>query len=473
MAHSVHRVAVGGALAGTLWNFHLAGKIMCSLLAGLLYLRFFVIYHDQQHEAILPHSRLAEGLMRVFGILILSPSSVWRSSHNHHHNHNSKLRGSHIGSYPIMTKAQYLKAPKALRFKYLFMRHPLTILFGYFFVFLYGMCLYPSITKLRENYDGLVAFLVHVLLAVVITWFFGWLALLLTLVIPHFIASAIGSYLFYAQHNFPGVSFSDNAGWSLRQSRDGILQFHENRTHHGLVHGQYRLSPPSSPELPHPLLPLAGGRGRHSRVADSQDHFAPPAGNHALPPFEGLGQPKLNAWWVSATSATAQRRIPLHTQALLRAPDEFLTKPQLTPPTLLCPSLLLKSPRQLQGEIVGDSSVQLTGLAPADRARAGELTFAENASYFAAAEQSQAAAILVAGPFASSNKVIIRVPNARVALARVLPVFFPPDEHPRGIHPSAVIAGSAQIDPTAHIGPQLRPGRPGAVGRPLRPHGRQ
>jgi omega-6 fatty acid desaturase (delta-12 desaturase) len=205
---------LAAALAGTLWNFHLAGKLVCSLLAGLLYLRFFVIYHDQQHQAILPRSRLAEGLMRVFGILILSPSSVWKSSHNHHHNHNSKLRGSHIGSYPIMTKDQYLKAPKAVRFNYLFMRHPLTILFGYIFVFLYGMCLYPSLTKLRENYDGLVAFLVHVVLAVAITWFFGWPALLLTLIIPHFVATAIGSYLFYAQHNFPGVSFSDKAGWT-------------------------------------------------------------------------------------------------------------------------------------------------------------------------------------------------------------------------------------------------------------------
>jgi len=202
------------AIAGTLWNFHLAAKLVCSLLAGLLYLRFFVIYHDQQHEAILPHSRLAEGLMRIFGIVILSPSSVWRSSHNHHHNHNSKLRGSHIGSYPILTKEQYLKASRGTRFKYLFMRHPLTILFGYVFVFQYGMCLYPCITKPGEHYDGLVAFLLHILLAVVITWLFGWAALFLALIIPHFIASAIGSYLFYAQHNFPSVSFNDNVRWT-------------------------------------------------------------------------------------------------------------------------------------------------------------------------------------------------------------------------------------------------------------------
>ncbi len=80
------------------------GKIVCSLLAGLLILRLFVIYHDQQHKAILPNSRLADVFMRIFGIFALSPTSIWRSSHNHHHNHNSKLRGSHIGSFPIMTK---------------------------------------------------------------------------------------------------------------------------------------------------------------------------------------------------------------------------------------------------------------------------------------------------------------------------------------------------------------------------------
>jgi UDP-3-O-[3-hydroxymyristoyl] glucosamine N-acyltransferase len=108
---------------------------------------------------------------------------------------------------------------------------------------------------------------------------------------------------------------------------------------------------------------------------------------------------------------------------------------------------------QLGGEVIGDGSIPLTGFAPADCARAGDLTFADSAAFFAAAEQSQAAAILVAGPFASSKKVLIRVPNARVAMAQVLPVFFPPDKPPCGIHPSAVIASSAQIDSTAHVGP--------------------
>src|SRR5262245_27058410 len=113
-----------------------------------------------------------------------------------------------------MTTAQYLKASKATRFEYLFMRHPLTILFGYFFVFLYGMCVYPSLAKLREHYDCLIAFVLHVLLAGAITWFLGWEALLLLLIVPLFIGCAIGSYLFYVQHNCPVVTFSDKAAWT-------------------------------------------------------------------------------------------------------------------------------------------------------------------------------------------------------------------------------------------------------------------
>ncbi len=206
------------ALAGTLLNIPVLAKAVCSVLAGLLILRLFVIYHDQQHHAILPRSRAAELFMRIFGIFALSPSSIWRSSHNYHHNHNSKLRGSHIGSFPIMTKAQYLRSSRGKRFAYLFVRHPLTILFGYIFMFVYGMCLNPFRNDPRKHYDGLIAFLIHVAISVALVMFGGWQTLVFTQIVPHFIANAIGTYLFYAQHNFPSVSFRDKAGWTYEKA---------------------------------------------------------------------------------------------------------------------------------------------------------------------------------------------------------------------------------------------------------------
>ncbi len=107
----------------------------------------------------------------------------------------------------------------------------------------------------------------------------------------------------------------------------------------------------------------------------------------------------------------------------------------------------------VRGELVGDGSLPISSIANADLARVGDLTFAEKEAYFAAADQSAATAILVSGPFASATKVIIRVANARVAVARLLPLFFPPDDLAPGIHPSTVVASTAQVDATAHVGP--------------------
>jgi acyl-lipid omega-6 desaturase (Delta-12 desaturase) len=209
---------LGATLTGTIVNVNLTAKVACSILSGFLLMRYFVIYHDQQHYAILSRSKLAEAMMKVFGILALTPSSVWRSSHNHHHKHNSKLRGSDIGSFPIMTKDQFLKSSKSKRLSYLFVRHPLTILFGYFFMFFFGMCLNPFLHYPRKHADCLLAMVVHIAIAAALLVFGGIQALLLTLIVPFFITYAVATYFFYAQHNFPGVTFCDQGGWTYEKA---------------------------------------------------------------------------------------------------------------------------------------------------------------------------------------------------------------------------------------------------------------
>jgi len=119
---------------------------------------------------------------------------------------------------------------------------------------------------------------------------------------------------------------------------------------------------------------------------------------------------------------------------------------------------------RLQGEVVGDKSLILNNFSPADRAQPGDLTFAENADYFARADQSAASAILVDGPFTSAGKALIRVPNARIAFAKVLALFFPEPVPPPGIHPSAVVAATAHVDPSAYVGPHCVVGEGASLG---------
>jgi omega-6 fatty acid desaturase (delta-12 desaturase) len=110
--------------------------------------------------------------------------------------------------------AQYLRSSRRTRFRYLFTRHPLTILGGYFFVFFLGMCVRPFLREPRQHLDGLVAVVLHLAIAAAVTWALGWQGLLLTVLLPQALASALGSYLFYAQHNFPSVTFRSRAGWA-------------------------------------------------------------------------------------------------------------------------------------------------------------------------------------------------------------------------------------------------------------------
>ena len=65
--------------------------------------------------------------------------------------------------------------------------------------------------------------------------------------------------------------------------------------------------------------------------------------------------------------------------------------------------------QRLGGEVTGDGSMTLTGFAAATTARPGDLTFAESESYFAAAEQSAASAILVSGDLASTSKALMLI----------------------------------------------------------------
>ena len=202
------------SLTCTLLNIHIGLKILFSIFSSLVIVRLFAIYHDYMHEAILKDSLLAKSLFTLIGIYVLAPAGIWKRSHNYHHKFNSKLYRSSIGSYPVYTKSKFLKCSNREKRQYLFVRHPVTILFGYIFTFLYGMCIKPVIYNFSKQVDSFYALIVHFCTLFLLFWFFGWQAVLFFSIIPHFIASAIGTYLFYAQHNFPGVTFFGDEEWT-------------------------------------------------------------------------------------------------------------------------------------------------------------------------------------------------------------------------------------------------------------------
>ncbi|MCA9120681.1 MAG: fatty acid desaturase [Planctomycetaceae bacterium] len=202
-----------GMLAIAVSDLPIAVRGATSIVAGLIGVRLFIIYHDFQHGAILQDSPIATVLMWFYGMMLLNPPSVWNRSHNHHHKNNSKAFGVNIGSYPVMTTHDFASASIAKRIAYAMARHPLTILFGYFTVFLWRMSLQPFLLNPLRHIDGLLAVLLHggVMMHLGRQ---GLDVLLFGMLVPSFVASALGAYLFYAQHNFPSAKLKRRAEWS-------------------------------------------------------------------------------------------------------------------------------------------------------------------------------------------------------------------------------------------------------------------
>lgn len=197
------------AVSNLPWGLRLAA----SVVAGLVGVRLFIIYHDYQHGAILGDSWMANFVMTLYGVIALNPPSVWNRSHDHHHKHNSKTFGANIGSYPIMTTHAYASASSAERFAYAVSRHPLTIALGYFTVFLWGMCLRPFLQNPKRHFDGGLAILVNVGLTASLA-IAGLDVMLLGMIVPLMVAAALGAYLFYAQHNYPAAKLKPRSEWS-------------------------------------------------------------------------------------------------------------------------------------------------------------------------------------------------------------------------------------------------------------------
>lgn len=188
-------------------------KIALSVFVGLVQVRLFIFFHDYLHGAIFHDSRAASVIMSLTGFYMLAVRSVWRETHNYHHKNNAKLIGSAIGSFPVVTVGMWNSMTPTQRRMYRALRHPATIFLGYFTVFLVGMTVSPFRRDPKSHWGGPLAILVHVALIVLLGLTLGWLDALCMVALPALFSLGAGSYLFFAQHNFPDMKLKDRRSW--------------------------------------------------------------------------------------------------------------------------------------------------------------------------------------------------------------------------------------------------------------------
>lgn len=101
------------------------------------------------------------------------------------------------------------------------------------------------------------------------------------------------------------------------------------------------------------------------------------------------------------------------------------------------------------------SGLHITGVAGVASATAQQVAFVANPKYVAAARSSRAAALIVDRQFPDLESPSLRVSDPKHAFTLAVAVFHEAPAFAAGIHPSAVIAKSAELGPGAHIGPYV------------------
>jgi UDP-3-O-[3-hydroxymyristoyl] glucosamine N-acyltransferase len=118
----------------------------------------------------------------------------------------------------------------------------------------------------------------------------------------------------------------------------------------------------------------------------------------------------------------------------------------------------------LQAEFEGAGDQDITGAAALESATEAELSFAGGPALVHAAASAAGCVLVPASYQNTSGRTVIRVPQPRAAFAHIVARLYPPDPISPGIHPSAIVADTAQVDLTCEIGPQVTIGDGAKVG---------
>ncbi len=190
--------------------------------AGFFLVRVFLIQHDCGHGALFRKKLTNDWVGRVMGVLTLTPYDAWKRTHAIHHATHGNLEDRGTGDIDTLTVREYKALPAWRRMLYRAYRHPI-VLFGVGPTLLFVIQHRLPFSMLRGSdwrswasvlgtNAGLVA------IGGLMIWLVGWKAFLAVQLPIVAIASSIGVWLFYIQHQFEDTIWDEKPEWNVHEA---------------------------------------------------------------------------------------------------------------------------------------------------------------------------------------------------------------------------------------------------------------
>lgn len=206
------------AMFATVENAYWATLLMAIPAGGLL-VRVFIIQHDCGHGSFFASRPLNDFVGRCMSVLTMAPYSLWKREHAHHHAASGNLDRRGAGDIDTMTVAEYQALSKLGKLRYRLYRNPL-FLFGLgvpaYFMILQRLPWFHALPP-RDAWKSVMG--LNLALAVFYAPFvyaFGLSNVLFVVLPVVHIASAVGGWLFFIQHQFEETHWEKAEGWDFQ-----------------------------------------------------------------------------------------------------------------------------------------------------------------------------------------------------------------------------------------------------------------
>jgi omega-6 fatty acid desaturase (delta-12 desaturase) len=190
--------------------------LLLSLPAAGFLVRLFIIQHDCGHGSFFKSRKANDWVGLACSLITWTPYFYWQKSHAIHHANAGNLEHRGIGDIYTMTVNEYVQESRWGKLKYRLIRNPLilfilapTLLFVLFYRFP------TSGTKAMKRVQSSIYWtnLAIVLLVGGLMWLVGFKAFLLVHTPIIVIASSVGAWLFFVQHQYEDTYWAGSKSW--------------------------------------------------------------------------------------------------------------------------------------------------------------------------------------------------------------------------------------------------------------------
>lgn len=190
--------------------------LLLAIPTALFVVRIFVLQHDCGHRSFFKSAKANDWVGMACSLLTFVPFHYWRRTHAIHHAAAGEMEHRGIGDFYTMTIEEYLQKSKWGKFKYRIYRNPiLMFLIAPTFVFLIGYRFdFLRRKDWKQERRGLFwTNLALLALVGVLAYTIGMQAYLLIQLPITFIATGLGAWFFFVQHNYEDAYWASGDDW--------------------------------------------------------------------------------------------------------------------------------------------------------------------------------------------------------------------------------------------------------------------